>query len=77
MYIISELQLYFCSWLSKMYVGLSMFLDYPCLTPVTPDNLEYTAVMYHSSFAVYTFNLYCLGIGDLIALHSEVVAMFC
>jgi hypothetical protein len=54
-----------------------MFLNYPCPTPITPDNLEHTAVMYHSSFAMYTFNLYRLGIGDLIALYSEVVAMFC
>jgi hypothetical protein len=43
-----------------------MFLNYPC-TPlhITPDNQEYTAVMYHYHFAMYTFNLYCLGIGDL------------
>lgn len=33
--------------------------------PYYPDNQEYTVVMYYSHFAMYTFTLYHLGIGDL------------
>jgi hypothetical protein len=41
-----------------------------------PYNQEYTVVMYHSHFAMYTFTLYCLGIGDLTFWHQSFTFKF-